>query len=96
MPVSYTHLFVAVVVIVFGTLLVRFVHHLLRVALRNGIHSANTLDALLIGAGNEDIGTAWMLSLIHIFQSSAPRCAVVEQLAYIQSIPFLANNGIKD
>ena len=27
---------------------------------------------------------------------SAPRCAVVEQLAYIQSIPFLANNGIKD
>ena len=55
--------FVAVVVIVFGTLLVRFVHHLLRFTLRNWIHSANTLDALLIGAGNEDIG----LSLIHIW-----------------------------
>lgn len=55
-------IFVAVVVIVFGTLLVRFVHHLLRFTLRNGIHSANTLDALLIGAGNEDIGTAWMFS----------------------------------
>ena len=29
-------------------------------------------------------------------QSKAPRCAVVEQFAYIQSIPFSANNGIKD
>lgn len=29
-------------------------------------------------------------------QSKAPRCAVVEQFAYIQSIPFSANSGIKD
>src|ERR1700744_2000080 len=29
-------------------------------------------------------------------QSSAPRCAVVEQLAYIQSIPFSATSGISD
>ena len=29
-------------------------------------------------------------------QSNAPRCAVVEQLAYIQSIPFSPNKGIRD
>src|SRR5205085_79456 len=29
-------------------------------------------------------------------QSKAPRCAVVEQLAYIQSIPFSATKGIND
>ena len=29
-------------------------------------------------------------------QSSAPRCAVVEQLAYIQSIPFSAKSGMSD
>ena len=29
------------------------------------------------------------------FQSKAPRCAVVEQFAYIQSIPFSPINGYK-
>src|ERR1700743_1084757 len=29
-------------------------------------------------------------------QPKAPRCAVVEQLAFIQSIPFSATNGIND
>ena len=29
-------------------------------------------------------------------QSNAPLCAVVEQFAYIQSIPFSATNGIND
>lgn len=40
--------------------------------------------------------TGLMASWNGVIQSNAPRWAVVEQLAYIQSIPFLANRGIRD
>src|SRR5690606_4513424 len=39
--------------------------------------------------------TGLVASLKGFHQSKAPLCAVVEQLAYIQSIPFSATRGIK-
>ena len=41
------------------------------------------------------LNTGAVASRKRFHQSNAPRCAVVEQFAYIQSIPFSATNGIK-
>ena len=40
--------------------------------------------------------TGFVASRNFFHQSSAPRWAVVEQLAYIQSMPFSATNGMSD
>src|SRR6187549_1297388 len=42
------------------------------------------------------LNTGAVASRNFFHQSNAPRCAVVEQLAYIQSIPFSATKGIND
>src|ERR1700712_5115279 len=47
---------------------------------------------LLYNSSNTGLVTS--RNLFH--QSKAPRCAVVEQLAYIQSMPFSATRGIND
>src|SRR3982750_2809761 len=53
-----------------------------------------SLPAATLSYNSLNTGAVASRNFFH--QSKAPRCAVVEQLAYIQSIPFSATNGIND
>ena len=82
-------IFIAVVVIVFGAFLIRFVHHLLRFTLRNGMHSAKAFDALFIGAGNENIDTAWIIPKNIISTTSHEHAGLLlRQSAYHVTLHF--------
>jgi hypothetical protein len=48
------------------------------------------------GTANNSSKTGLVASRKRFHQSNAPRCAVVEQLAYIQSMPFSATSGMSD
>src|SRR5678816_4710027 len=54
----------------------------------------DSFPAATLSYNSLNTGNVASRNLFH--QSSAPLCAVVEQFAYIQSIPFSATNGISD